>query len=93
MVAGAEGEDAKRRKGPKVVPWIQGKNHGAIILDRRKERTEVSSLSEMIAVRGDHLHPQRSAPRTEAPQGYWTASLYKRTNGNPAVLSIHFRRS
>lgn len=31
---------------------------------RRKERTEVSSLSEMIAVRGDHLHPQTGAPRT-----------------------------
>lgn len=81
---GAEGEDAKRRGKPKWSVDTREESRCDNLRPKKGKMTELSSLSGMIAAREDHLHLQRGAPRTSAPQGCWTAvRFYKPTNGTP----------
>lgn len=81
---GAEGEDAKRRRKPKWSVDTREESRCDNLRPKKGKMTELSSLSGMIAAREDHLHLQRGAPRTSAPQGCWTAvRFYKPTNGTP----------
>jgi len=93
MVAGTEGEDAKRRKEP----------NGSVDTGEEPRRDNLRPKKGedrgLVIKRNDCRSRGPPTPAKRRPKDWGTPRILDRaplqayTNGNPAVLSIHFRRS